>query len=85
MRHDKGESLEIPAAATAETSVGEMQKRRETMADGRRYIIYYTFEDAGDQNDSGFRIQDSGLEENPTPDPKSKIQNPKSNAGLENV
>lgn len=25
------------------TTVGEMQKRRETMADGRRYMIYYTF------------------------------------------
>lgn len=25
------------------TSVGEMRKDRETMADGRRYIIYYTF------------------------------------------
>ena len=28
-----------------EQSVGEMHKRRETMADGRRYIIYYTFGD----------------------------------------
>lgn len=27
-----------------ETSVGEMQKKREKMADARRYIIYYTFE-----------------------------------------
>ncbi len=27
-----------------ETSVGEMCKKREPMADGRRYIIYYTFE-----------------------------------------
>ncbi len=26
-----------------ENKVGEMHKRRETMADGRRYIIYYTF------------------------------------------
>jgi hypothetical protein len=25
--------------------VGEMHIRRETMADGRRYIIYYTFGD----------------------------------------
>ena len=33
---DKGKTL-------AETSVGEMHKRRETMPDGRRYIIYYTF------------------------------------------
>ena len=29
----------------AEKTVGEMRKRRETMADGRRYIIYYTFGD----------------------------------------
>ena len=29
----------------AEKTVGEMHKRRETMADGRRYIIYYTFGD----------------------------------------
>ena len=28
------------------TNVGEMKKRREKMADGRRYIIYYTFEKA---------------------------------------
>lgn len=28
-----------------ETSVGEMHKRREKMADERRYIIYYTFGD----------------------------------------
>ncbi len=26
-----------------ENKVGEMHKRRETMADGRRYIIFYTF------------------------------------------
>jgi hypothetical protein len=26
-----------------EIIVGEMHKRRETMADGKRYIIYYTF------------------------------------------
>jgi len=25
-----------------------MQKRREAMADGRRYIIYYSFEKAGE-------------------------------------
>jgi hypothetical protein len=28
---------------TPQTSVGEMHKRRETMPDGKRYIIYYTF------------------------------------------
>jgi hypothetical protein len=26
-----------------EKAIGEMHKRRETMADGRRYIIFYTF------------------------------------------
>jgi hypothetical protein len=26
------------------TTIGEMRKRREKMADGKRYIIYYTFE-----------------------------------------
>lgn len=26
-----------------DSPVGEMHKRRETMPDGRRYIIYYTF------------------------------------------
>jgi len=28
-----------------EASIGEIQKRRVTMADGRRYLIYYTFDD----------------------------------------
>ncbi len=28
-----------------EKSVGEMHKRREKMPDGKRYIIFYTFED----------------------------------------
>ncbi len=28
-----------------EKTVGEMHKRRETMPDGKRYIIYYTFGD----------------------------------------
>lgn len=37
---DKGKN---PDAAT----VGEMHKRRETMADGKRYIIYYTFDGGG--------------------------------------
>lgn len=31
---------------TGET--GEMRRRRETMADGKRYIIYYTFGGIGD-------------------------------------
>ena len=28
-----------------EKVIGEMHKRRETMADAKRYIIYYTFGD----------------------------------------
>ncbi len=28
-----------------EKAIGEMHKRREKMADGRRYIVYYTFGD----------------------------------------
>jgi hypothetical protein len=28
-----------------EEAVGEMRKRRETMPDGKRYIIFYTFGD----------------------------------------
>jgi hypothetical protein len=32
----------------SQETVGEMQKRRELMEDGRRYIIYYTFEKASD-------------------------------------
>lgn len=27
-----------------ESKVGEMKKRTETMPDGKRYIIYYTFD-----------------------------------------
>jgi hypothetical protein len=40
--NDKGENLE--------KRVGEMHKRRETMADGKRYIIYYTFGDGGEDS-----------------------------------
>lgn len=29
----------------SEASLGAMRKRRVTMADGRRYLIYYTFGD----------------------------------------
>jgi hypothetical protein len=56
---------------------GAMCKRRETMADGRRYIIYYTFE----------KNQPSGSESDAeqTTNPKSEIRNPKSEAGGENV
>lgn len=35
-----------------ETSIGEMRKRRETMADGKRYIIYYTFENESSSEDA---------------------------------
>lgn len=35
MQNEKRENLQ--------KAVGEMQKRREKMEDGRRYIIYYTF------------------------------------------
>jgi hypothetical protein len=37
---------------TRETSVGEMRKRRETMPDGKRYIIYYTFGDGGEKSET---------------------------------
>ena len=35
------------------TSVGKIEKRREAMADGRRYMIYFTFEP----------LKDSGIAE----------------------
>jgi len=35
--------MEDNGKTPAETSVGEMHKRRETMPDAKRYIIYYTF------------------------------------------
>jgi hypothetical protein len=35
-----------------ERSAGEMQKRREQMADGKRYIIYYTFENRSKESRS---------------------------------
>ena len=34
-------------------NVRRMKKRREVMADGRRYIIYYTFEPAEVTSESG--------------------------------
>lgn len=34
--------------ADKKQSVGAMKKRRETMVDGKRYIVYYTFEKAED-------------------------------------
>lgn len=35
-----------------EATVGEMHKRREKMADEKRYIIYYTFGDESAENNS---------------------------------
>ena len=34
------------------STVGEMHSRREQMADGRRYIVYYTFSE-NDEDDGG--------------------------------
>lgn len=51
-----------------ETIVGEMHKRREKMADGRRYIIYYTF---GDDNGSRGESENSGT----IPRATSEIEN----------
>ena len=48
-------------AATA--GVGEMQIRREVMADGRRYIIYYTFgADVTTDNETGEPASDRSNE-----------------------
>jgi hypothetical protein len=44
---------------TLKPSVGEMRKRRETMADGKRYIIYYTF---GDEENSETMTQKTSAE-----------------------
>lgn len=39
----------------ANLNVGEMQKRRVTMPDGKRYLIYYTFEnEKSAKTDSSF-------------------------------
>ena len=46
----------------AESSVGEMHKRRETMADGRRYIIYYTFGPEAAADESGESAVDRASE-----------------------
>jgi hypothetical protein len=42
--------------------IGEMVKRREPMADGRRYIIYYTFEKH--ENESSEIRPESEIKEN---------------------
>lgn len=41
----------------AEKAVGEMRKRRETMPDGKRYIIYYTF--GGDKKEPKIEVKEN--------------------------
>jgi hypothetical protein len=36
--------MENEESQVEQIEAGEMHKRRETMPDGKRYIIYYTFE-----------------------------------------
>lgn len=55
MKNDEGENLKLST-----TTVGEMRKRREMMADNRRYIIYYTFTTAED--DSALPSADAAAE-----------------------
>ena len=38
-------------------TVGPLHKRRETMADGRRYIIYYTFGDEKPETNNPTQIR----------------------------
>ena len=46
------------------TDIGAMRKRRVTMADGRRYLIYYTFgEDAETIGDEPENQQKGSVEE----------------------
>jgi hypothetical protein len=48
---------------TRGTSVGQIEKRRETMADGRRYMIYYTFRplpDRASTSEAGKSSAESG-------------------------
>ncbi len=40
-----------------ENKVGEMHKRRETMPDGKRYIIFYTFE--SEEKDSAEEVKEN--------------------------
>ncbi|MEP6923391.1 MAG: hypothetical protein ABI954_02910 [Pyrinomonadaceae bacterium] len=42
-------------------NVGEMYKRREIMADGRRYLIYYTFGESGDVSKAETKIIESEI------------------------
>ena len=45
-----------------EESIGQMRRRRETMADGRRYIIYYTFENAAETEKRAAKIENAAEE-----------------------
>lgn len=54
---DKGKSI-------VETTVGEMHKRRETMPDGKRYIIYYTFGDGGENSETVTETENAEASEN---------------------
>ena len=40
----------------AEKAVGEMHKQRETMPDGKRYIIFYTF---GDEKEPKIEVKEN--------------------------
>jgi hypothetical protein len=50
-------------AAANQGGVGEMRKRRTTLADGR-YLIYYTF---GDETDAAAAAADEGASEQARP------------------
>lgn len=39
-----------------EEKVGEMHRRRETIPDGKRYIIYYTF---GEEKESPIEVKEN--------------------------
>jgi hypothetical protein len=49
---------------TLQTSVGEMRKRRETMADGKRYIIYYTFDGESENAEAISETENAEASEN---------------------
>ncbi len=60
----------MPEMKSESTSIiGTLKKRRVKMADGKRYLIYYTFDDADDSGDGGeaelpeARAQNSTVEE----------------------
>lgn len=58
---DQSDSPKRPKAGVPRgMATGEMDSRRETMADGKRYIIYYTFreKDQAHPNKEGGEVQD---------------------------